>query len=149
MTEFKVPAAPTTPLSAPRLAGKVVLVTGGGGATGMGCSARLLQEGASIALVDINPDALTAAVTRLNPYIPADSTRESRILALTADVTSESDVEASTKKAVETFGRLDCAFLNAGISYAATSIFDTTEEDFDRLMRVNVKSGINHKIVTM
>lgn len=141
MTEITFPSASVTPLSAQRLLKKVVLITGAGGAIGLETSARLLQEGASLALVDINPDALVAAVSKLKPYLRDGESAESRILTLTADVTSEKDTEDFTKKTVEKFGSLDVAFLNAGISYASTSIFDTTEESYDRVMNINVKSG--------
>lgn len=140
MSESKIPQLATAPLQAQRLLNKVVLVTGAGGAIGLETSARLLLEGANLALVDINPDALESAIEKLKSFISGEPV-ESRILTLTADVASESDVEGFTKKTVEKFGRLDCAFLNAGISYTSTSIFDTTEESYDRLMRVNVKSG--------
>lgn len=100
----------------------------------------MLQEGASLALVDISPEALDMARSELQPFVSSDSL-DSRVLTILADVASEEDVERFTKATVDKFDRLDCAFLNAGISYSSTSIFDTTEESYDKIMRVNVKSG--------
>lgn len=124
-----------------RLAGKAAMITGGGGAIGVATSARLLQDGANVCLVDISTEALQAALSELRETISAESVNE-RILLVDADLTSESDVEKSVAKMVDKWGRLDCAFLNAGVSYASTSIFDTTEDSYERVMRINVKSGI-------
>ncbi|KAG8159830.1 hypothetical protein KVR01_010467 [Diaporthe batatas] len=106
----------------------------------------MLQEGANLGLVDISAQALDMATSALRPFVPS-APLDSRILTILADVTSEEDVERFTKETVDKFGRLDCAFLNAGISYPSTSIFDTTEESYERIMKVNVKSaflGIKH-----
>lgn len=122
-----------------RLKDKVVIITGAGGAIGLETSARLLQDGARLSLVDISLEALQSAVTELSKSIEGNF--EDRIISFVADVTSESDTEAFVSGTVKQFGRLDGAFLNAGISYSATSIFETTAEDYERVMRVNVKSG--------
>lgn len=124
-----------------RLTGKVVLITGAAGAIGLESSKRLLQEGASLSLIDIDQEALNKAVTGLRECLPLEESLDTRILALQADVTVADEVEAYTKKTVSNFGRLDCAFLNAGISYPATPIFETTEDSFDRVMNINIKSG--------
>jgi NAD(P)-dependent dehydrogenase (short-subunit alcohol dehydrogenase family) len=135
-----VTATNPSPLPSQRLLGKTVLITGAGGSIGLETAGRLLQEGANLSLVDISSEALEAAVTKLESYV-ATGTIKSRVATHQADVTSEAEVEQYTAKTVEKFGRLDCAFLNAGISYNSTSIFDTTEESYERVMRVNVKSG--------
>jgi NAD(P)-dependent dehydrogenase (short-subunit alcohol dehydrogenase family) len=127
-------------LSPHRQQDKVIIVTGAGGAIGLETSSRLLREGAKVTLVDINGDALEAAVTKLKTVISDDSL-ELRILTIIADVTVEDDVQGFVAKTVERFQRLDSVFLNAGISYSSTSIFDTTEESYEKIMRVNVKSG--------
>lgn len=101
----------------------------------------LLQEGANLSLVDLSAEALSLAESRLSTLIPGQDS-SSRILIIQGDVTSEAQVQDSIQKTVGKFGRIDCAFLNAGISYAATSIFDTTEESYERIMNVNVKSGL-------
>ncbi|KAL1845346.1 hypothetical protein VTK73DRAFT_649 [Phialemonium thermophilum] len=138
-------------LPSQRLAGRTILITGAGGAIGLETATRLIQEGANLSLVDINPEALQAAVVKLGAILAGDGV-EARILTIAADVTCEMEVEAYTAKTVAKFGRLDAVFLNAGISYSSTSIFDTTEEAYDRLMKVNVKSaflGIKHSAKVM
>ncbi|KAJ0109471.1 hypothetical protein J7T55_000396 [Diaporthe amygdali] len=115
-----------------RLAGKVVLITGAGGSIGLATASRLLQEGASLSLVDISPEALDMAKSKMQPFVSPNS--------------------LDSRATVDKFGRLDCAFLNAGISYSSTSIFDTTEEKYDKIMNVNVKSaflGIKHTGMVM
>lgn len=124
-----------------RLAGHVVLITGAGGSIGLETASRLLQEGASLSLVDISSEALDVAKSKLQSLLSPSDSADSRILTIRADVTSEKEIEQFTKSTVDKFGRFDCAFLNAGISYSSTSIFDTTEESYDRIMNVNVKSG--------
>lgn len=129
-----------------RLAGQVVLITGAGGSIGLETASRLLQEGASLSLVDISSEALDKAKSKLQSLLSSSDSADARILTIRADVTSEKEIEQFTKSTVDKFGRFDCAFLNAGISHSSTSIFDTTEESYDRIMNVNVKSGtiFNH-----
>lgn len=141
MSEPETTSVPVAPLSSQRLLGKVILITGAGGAIGVETAGRLLLEGANLSLIDINSEALEAARSKLAAFAAPDKA-ESRILTIAADVTSEEQVSQYTKQTVERFGKLDCAFLNAGISYNSTSIFDTTEESYEKLMRVNVKSGM-------
>ncbi|KAF5525985.1 Levodione reductase [Colletotrichum aenigma] len=140
MVDNSAKEATATSLPSQRLLGKVVLVTSAGGSIGLETSARLLQEGANLGLVNISSDDLERAVSQLKVNIPG-KTIENRILTVTADVTSEKAVEQYTTKIASHFQRLDCAFLNAGVSYKSTSIFDTTEETYDRIMQVNVKSA--------
>lgn len=124
-----------------RLEGRVCLITGAGGAIGLDTARVFLLEGAKVALVDINQSALDAAVTQLASLVPSSESTGSWVLPICADITVEATVEAYTKQTVDAFGRLDVVFLNAGLSYSSTPLFDTTEELFDRLMKVNVKSG--------
>ncbi|CAG9990359.1 unnamed protein product [Clonostachys byssicola] len=133
--------APEALSMAVRLQDRVVLITGAGGTIGLESASRLLQEGARLSLLDISTTALDKAMEQLKPLIPADQEASSRIIAIKTDVTVAADMEAATAKTVDTFGRLDCAFLNAGISYSSTSIFDTTEELYEKLMAINVKSA--------
>ncbi|CAK5268046.1 unnamed protein product [Mycena citricolor] len=140
-------ASSSAPLPSRRLLGKSVIVTGAGGAIGVETSGRLLLEGANLVLVDISAAALEAAVAKLAPFLAPDEPADTRILSVSADVASEAAVADFTAQTVAKFGRVDCAFLNAGINDPATSIFDTTEARFEKIMRVNVTSaflGIKH-----
>lgn len=130
-----------TPLATHRLAHKVAIITGGGGKIGIETAGRFLREGANVVLVDISRDALESAVFILREALFTGEIQESRIMPIVADVASESDVASLVKETIKQFHRLDIAFLNAGISYPATSLLETSEEDYERVMRVNVKSG--------
>ncbi|KAK7714444.1 hypothetical protein SLS57_007171 [Botryosphaeria dothidea] len=122
-----------------KLSGKVALITGGGGAIGLATGIRLLQEGARVALVDVSPDALTAAREQLSVSIAGNL--DERFLAVQSDLSDEEDVQRGVGEVVAKWGRVDCAFLNAGISYTSKSLLDTSEDEYERVMRINVKSA--------
>jgi NAD(P)-dependent dehydrogenase (short-subunit alcohol dehydrogenase family) len=132
------------PLPVFRLSGKVAIITGGAGRIGVEAARRLLREGANVSLVDIDPEGLKAAVNVLGSVLSTGEYAQSRILTVVADVTLEKDVETYTKRTIAAFGRLDCVFLGAGIPFAADgakSILETTEEEYERIMPLNIKSG--------
>jgi len=131
----------TRPLPIQRLEGKVVMITGGGGKVGVESAGRLLIEGCNVALIDIDQGALEAAVPVLKAAIPTGMPVESRLLTIVADATKEPDVEACAKKIVQRFERLDAALLNCCHRGESKSIFDVTEDDFDRIMTINAKSA--------
>jgi NAD(P)-dependent dehydrogenase (short-subunit alcohol dehydrogenase family) len=133
-----------TPI-ADRLSGQVALITGGAGNIGLAAASRFLQEGAKVALVDISPAGLEQALSTLTKLdLPEDVTPESHILCIQADVTSADGVQKYVNETVKAWGRLDTAFLCAGFSYNSTSIFDTTEETWDKVMKINTRSGTSH-----
>lgn len=129
------------PLSRLRLDGQVALIFGGGGKIGIETAGRLLVEGATVAIVDIDQPALQGAIPVLRAALPTGVPIESRLLTIAADATIEEDVEACVKKTLQRFDRLDIALLNAGVRDEAKSLFDQTEEDYEHIMSVNVKSG--------
>jgi NAD(P)-dependent dehydrogenase (short-subunit alcohol dehydrogenase family) len=131
----------TRPMPIQRLEGKVVFITGGGGKVGVESAGRLLVEGCNVALVDINQQALEAAIPVLKAAIPTGTPVESRLLTIVADATKEADIEASVKKCLQRFDKLDAAVLNCCERGESKSIFDITEDDFDRIMGINAKSG--------
>lgn len=125
-----------------RLEGKVAFITGGGGKVGVETAGRLLVEGANVALIDNDRDALEAAIPILKEAIPTGIPLESRILTILGDATKEEDVEACVKKTVQRLGRLDVALLNATDRDASKSLLDVTEEEWDKNMTTNAKSGM-------
>lgn len=142
-----VERAPTStnlsrPLPIHRLEGKVIFITGGGGKVGVESAGRLLIEGANVALIDVDQPALEAAVPVLKAAIPTGVPLESRLLTIAADATKEADVEACVQKCVQRFGRLDAALLNCSEREDNKPLIETSEEDWDRIMLINAKSGM-------
>jgi 3-oxoacyl-[acyl-carrier protein] reductase len=113
-----------------RLAGKIAIVTGGGGGFGEGIAERFVQEGARVAVVDIRADAAQAVAKRLG----ADA------IAIAADVGSAADVNHVVTATREAFGVPHILVNNAGTTHKNRPLLEVTEEEFDRVYRVNVKS---------
>lgn len=113
------------------LENQVVLITGAGDGIGAGIAQAMAEAGANIVCADINPDAAQKT---------ADAAARTGIqsLALTADVGDVGAIEAMLDAAVAHFGRLDVIVNNAGVTRKAY-IMDLTEEDWDRIHRVNSK----------
>lgn len=96
------------------LAGRVALVTGGGGAIGRACAERLLADGACAVLVDLDADALAKAQGELAARFGSDAAR-----TCSADVTDEASVAAAFACAVREYGGLDVLVACAGVAGAA------------------------------
>jgi NAD(P)-dependent dehydrogenase (short-subunit alcohol dehydrogenase family) len=112
--------------------GKIALVTGGGSGIGRATSLALAKEGAKVAVSDI----IVAGGEETVRMIKAAGGEATFIKA---DVAKAAEVEALIKKVVETYGRLDCACNNAGIEGEMTTTVDCSEENFDRIIAVNLK----------
>ena len=115
----------------PLLDGRVAFVTGAGAGIGRAIAKRFAEEGADIAVVDLN--AAAASET-------ADAVRAlgRRAEALRADVAGAADVEAAAERAQAAFGRLDILVNNAGITRDVT-IRKMTDEDWDLVIDVHLK----------
>jgi NAD(P)-dependent dehydrogenase (short-subunit alcohol dehydrogenase family) len=112
-----------------RLEGRVALITGGASGIGLASAQRLASEGATVVVVDMNTDAGTAVATELGGLFVA------------ADVTSPEDNERMYATAFETYGRIDIAFHNAGISPPDDdSILVTGLDAWRRVQEVNLTS---------
>jgi glucose 1-dehydrogenase len=116
-----------------RLKGKVAVVTGGAQGIGFACAKRFVQEGAKVVLGDIKAEKGEAAAVALR----ADG---GEALFHWADVGFREEATELIDKAVEAFGRIDILVNNAGITHGA-DFLDLTEEDFDRVLRTNLKSA--------
>ncbi|KAI9729559.1 MAG: hypothetical protein M1834_006755 [Cirrosporium novae-zelandiae] len=132
-----------------RLQNQVAIITGAGGNIGLETSKRFLLEGAKVVLVDIDEKHLLDAKEKLHSNMSETVPVDDFVLYLQADVTSEPDVMRVVAETVKHFGRLDCAFLCAGISYPSISIFETSEDTYDRVMSINCKSGVKHVAAAM
>jgi NAD(P)-dependent dehydrogenase (short-subunit alcohol dehydrogenase family) len=114
-----------------RLKDKVVVVTGAAAGIGRACAKRFAAEGAKVVLADIDAEKGEAVAREL-----AESGAEARFVA--CDVGDKGQVDAMTEAAVEAYGGIDCVIANAGIVHAC-EFLDLTEDDFDRVLRVNLK----------
>src|SRR5258705_11108858 len=113
-----------------RLETKIALITGAGSGFGEGIARTFAREGAKVIIADINEKAardVAAAIGR-------DAT------ALRTDVSQRADVDAVVQAALSAFGGLDILVNNAGINFSPAPFTEVTEEQFDRIFAVNVKS---------
>lgn len=111
-----------------RFSGKTVLVTGAASGIGRAAARRFADEGASVVVVDLDRAELEEASAEL----PQD-----RLLIQPGDTSGKDAATAAVKAAVDRFGRLDVLVNNAGIA-SKGDITHTSEEDFDRVLAVNV-----------
>ena len=118
-----------------RLEGKVALVTGGARGIGKAISARLAAEGAKLAIVDIMLDVAQATADEF-------TAQGVEAKAYAANVASFADAEATIAQVVADFGSLDILVNNAGIT-RDTLMLRMTEEDFDKVIAVNLKGTFN------
>jgi 3-oxoacyl-[acyl-carrier protein] reductase len=116
-----------------RLQDKIAIVTGAGSGFGEGIAKRFAQEGASVVVNDIN----SASGERVAREIGAAG---GRAVFSPGDVGSDADVAALIRCALDEFGDLDIVVNNAGVTHRNQPMLDVTEEEFDRIYRVNVKS---------
>ncbi|GAA0585811.1 SDR family oxidoreductase [Caenispirillum bisanense] len=114
-----------------RLSGKVTIVTGAAAGIGLACARRFAAEGAPVVLSDVNEQRGEAAAEVLR-----DEGRQA--LFVRCDVGSKAQVDSLVAAAVDAFGRVDALVANAGIVHGC-DFLDLTEEDFDRVLRVNLK----------
>jgi len=111
------------------LANKVALVTGSARGIGVATARALLARGASVVLVDLDSDAVTAAAAALH---------DSRTLGLAADVTDRGAMQRVVAAAGERFGGLDVVVANAGIASRVATFRATPPETFERVLEVNL-----------
>ncbi|RLA46176.1 MAG: short chain dehydrogenase [Gammaproteobacteria bacterium] len=118
---------------AERLDGKVALVTGGGSGIGKASALAFAREGARVVVADVDVDSGQATVHAIE-------NAGCHAIFVKVDVSQRSDVEAMISKTIEVYGRLDCAFNNAGIEGAVgTPIADYAEDNWDRVIDINLK----------
>lgn len=119
-------------MTTPSFAGKTVLATGAASGIGRGVALAFGAAGANVVVSDID---VAAGEQTAQDIVQAGG----RAIFVRADVAVAADVEALVAATVATYGRLDCAFNNAGVELEHQRLADSDEALFDRMMAINVK----------
>ncbi len=116
-----------------QLPGRVAIVTGAARGIGFAIAERLSRAGAHVVVADVAEEGAAAAVERL---------REggSKAAAAPADVTSPDEVGAMVEHALEAFGQLDILVNNAGITGRDAPLWETTDEDWQKVLDLNLNA---------
>ncbi len=112
---------------------------------GLATARAFAEAGAAVVLADVNETSLHAAADELNAA-------GHRVLGVPCDVSDEDSVAAMVNAAVDTFGRLDMAFNNAGIQVPPSDAADELAETFDRVNAINLRgvwAGMKHELALM
>ena len=110
-----------------RLAEKVAIVTGAGRGIGKAISAAMAREGASVVMSDRDEEVVCAAAAEI----------DGSAMPARADISSDSDVAALVRRAIEAFGKIDILVNNAGTG-ATTLFLESSREEFERVVRINL-----------
>ncbi|TFK50755.1 NAD(P)-binding protein [Heliocybe sulcata] len=132
--------------SSGRVADKVVLITGAGAGIGLAVTKRFLAEGAKVVATDIN-----LSKAQNDPELIKDEFKDS-IAFIQGDVTKEEDVKSGCQLAMDRWGRLDAALLNAGMGHPTQPWVSTDVNLLDKMLAINVKGpwlGVKHSVAAM
>jgi 3-oxoacyl-[acyl-carrier protein] reductase len=113
-----------------RLQGKTALVTGGASGFGAEIAATFAREGAKVVILDLNGEGAISVAERIG-----DAAR-----AVAGDVTRAEDIARAVAAATELGGRLDIVVNNAGWTHRNKPMLEVSEDEFDRIYAINVKS---------
>jgi 3-oxoacyl-[acyl-carrier protein] reductase len=116
------------------LKGKIAVITGAAQGIGKHIALKLAEQGASICIIDINPEVLAQAQKDLSKY--------SETTALTANVADPAQVQEAFDKIIDKHGKIDILVNNAGIT-RDNLVLRLKEEDWDKVIAVNLKSVFN------
>ncbi len=112
--------------------GKVALVTGGGSGIGRQACLVFAREGAQVVVCDVAVEGGQETVGQIEQA-------GGQATFIRADVAQAAEVEALVAKTVETYGRLDCAYNNAGIAGRTARVADDSEQNWERILAINLK----------
>lgn len=112
--------------------GKVALVTGAASGMGLATAKLFAEAGAAVALADVREDLVNAEAEKLKA-------RGYRAISIRCDVSDDAQVEEMVRRTVEEFGRLDAAFNNAGVMARIAPTAESTREDWERVIGINLR----------
>jgi glucose 1-dehydrogenase len=115
-----------------KLSGKVAAITGAARGIGKACAKRFLDDGVKVVISDVDAEGLAATAAEL--------ARPDALRTVVGNVAKRADVDQLVATAAKEFGRLDIMVNNAGVE-TRTSVLDTTESQYDRVMAINLKSA--------
>ncbi len=113
-----------------RLEGRITIVTGAASGFGEGIARKFIAEGAKVVVADRDGAGAERVAAALGPHA----------VGVRADVTVAADVKAMIDRAAERFGGLDILVNNAGLGHVPQPLENLAEDDFDRILAVNVKA---------
>ncbi|MBH88378.1 MAG: 3-oxoacyl-ACP reductase [Pelagibacterales bacterium] len=116
-----------------RLKNKVAIVTGGASGFGEGIVKRFAKEGAQVIVADINLEGAEKVTMEIND-------NGGNAIAFGVDVSDSKQTKNMIDRSCEAFGKLDILVQNAAIGMRPTPLVETSEEEFDTLFNINVKS---------
>src|ERR1700736_426891 len=116
----------------PNFNDQVALVTGASSGMGLATAQAFAEAGASVALVDVKEEAVKTAAQKL-----VDAGHKA--IAVRCDVSDDAQVAAMVDRAVAEFGRLDAAFNNAGVMARIVPTAESTREEWDRVIGINLR----------
>ena len=131
--------------NAKRFIGKVAFVTGAAGGIGRATAAAFAAEGARVAILDRTQDALRQTAEAIRAA-------GGEVLTIACDVSKPDEVEAAIARIVETFGRLNIAFNNAGVENKAAPVAEIELEEWDRILGINLRGTfvcMKHELAQM
>lgn len=128
-----------------RFEGKTAFITGAASGIGRATAIAFAAEGARVVITDRVEAALQETAERVKAA-------GGEVLTITCDVSNPDDVSAAVAKAVKAFGRVDCAFNNAGVENKAAPLHEIKLEEWDRVLDINLRGTficMKHEIAQM
>lgn len=125
--------------------GKVALVTGAAAGMGLATARAFAEAGAAVVLADYKEETVNAAAQKL---VAAGH----KVIAIPCDVSDDAQVASMVDRTISEFGRLDAAFNNAGVMAHIAPTADSTREDWDRVIGINLRgvwSCMKHELRPM